>query len=98
MQLPKFTYVEPESLKAAADFLQAKGPVSRLIAGGTDILPSMKQRIYTPEYIVSLETISDLRQIEFNENSGVRLGPSIKLCSLASDSEMIRPSYCSISE
>jgi 4-hydroxybenzoyl-CoA reductase subunit beta len=88
MQLPKFTYVEPESLKAAADFLQAKGPVSRLIAGGTDILPSMKQRIYTPEYIVSLETISDLRQIEFNENSGVRLGPSIKLCSLASDSEI----------
>ncbi len=85
MQLPQFTYVEPESLKEAAQFLQQKGPASRIMGGGTDILPSMKQRIYAPEYVVSLEAITDLGQIKFNENSGARLGPSVKLGSLASN-------------
>ncbi len=55
------------------------------MGGGTDILPSMKQRIYAPEYVVSLEAITDLGQIKFNENSGARLGPSVKLGSLASN-------------
>ncbi len=90
MQLPPFTFVEPESLQEAVQFLQQKGAVSRIIGGGTDILPSMKQRICTPEYVVSLEAISDLGQIEFDQNSGARLGSSVKLYSLASSSEIQR--------
>jgi len=88
MQLPQFSYVEPESLEEAARFLQAKGTASKIIGGGTDILPSMKQRIYAPEYIVSLEAISGLRQIEFTENNGARLGPLVKLSELTSNPEI----------
>jgi 4-hydroxybenzoyl-CoA reductase subunit beta len=88
MRLPQFSYMEPESLKEAAEFLKEKGSASRIVGGGTDVLPSMKQRIYTPDYIVSLEAITELRQIEFNENSDARIGPSVKLCSLASNLEI----------
>jgi len=85
MQLPRFKYVEPESLKDAVQFLQEYGRQSIIIGGGTDILPSMKQRIYIPEYIVSLDAIADLKQIEFSDNFGVKLGPSLRLCSLEAD-------------
>ena len=46
MQLSQFEYVEPKSLEEAARFMQEKGPECMLIGGGTDILPSMKQRIF----------------------------------------------------
>ena len=82
MQLPQFEYVEPKSIEDAARFLREKGSESMLIGGGTDMLPSMKQRIYKPAYIMSLESIPDLKKIQFDGTDGVVLGASVKLCTL----------------
>jgi 4-hydroxybenzoyl-CoA reductase subunit beta len=88
MQLPEFEYVEPKSLEEAARFLQEKGRQSMLIGGGTDVLPSMKQRIYHPTYIMSLAAVPDLKQIKFDDNAGVKLGSAVKLCTLENNPEI----------
>ena len=83
MQLPQFEYVESKSLEDAACFLQEKGRQSMLIGGGTDMLPSMKQRIYHPTYIISLAALPDLKQIQCDDDGGsVKLGAALKLCTL----------------
>jgi 4-hydroxybenzoyl-CoA reductase subunit beta len=88
MQLPQFEYVESKSLKDAACFLQEKGRQSMLIGGGTDMLPSMKQGVYHPTYIISLAAVPDLKQIQFDDNGGVKLGSALKLCSLENSADI----------
>ena len=88
MQLPRFEYVESKSLEDAARLLQEKGRLSMLIGGGTDMLPSMKQRVYHPAFIISLAAVPDLKHIQFDGNGGVKLGAGLKLCRLEHNADI----------
>jgi 4-hydroxybenzoyl-CoA reductase beta subunit len=55
MHLPKFEHLSPASIKTAARLLKKHGSNSRLVAGGTDLFPRMKQGLTRPEVIVSLK-------------------------------------------
>jgi 4-hydroxybenzoyl-CoA reductase subunit beta len=85
MRLPDFQYVEPKSLQEACFFLKDQVKESKIIGGGTDLLPSMKQRIFKPKHVLTLCTIPDLDRIEFNERSGLRIGALVKLRTLEKD-------------
>src|SRR4030042_1277763 len=82
MRLPDFEYVAPQSLKEVCLFLKDHGPESKLMGGGTDLLPSMKQGIFKPKYLVHLGAISKLGQIKFHAKSGLHIGAMVKLHSL----------------
>jgi 4-hydroxybenzoyl-CoA reductase subunit beta len=82
MRLPAFQYVEPRSIDEACLFLEEHGQESKIMGGGTDLLPSMKQRIFKPKYLVNLGGIPNLDRIEFDEGSGLRIGALVKLRSL----------------
>jgi len=60
MRLPDFQYMAPKSMQEASLFLKDHGKESKIMSGGTDILPSMKQKIFRPRYLVHLDGISDL--------------------------------------
>lgn len=85
MRLPDFQYVAPKSIQEASLFLKDHGKESKVMAGGTDLLPSMKQRIYRPRYLVHVEGISELSRIEFNETTGLRIGALVRLRTLEKD-------------
>jgi 4-hydroxybenzoyl-CoA reductase subunit beta len=85
MRLPDFNYIEPQSIKEATLFLEEHGNESKVMGGGTDLLPSMKQRIFKPKYIVYIGSISDLDQIEFNEKSGLKIGALVRIRKLEKD-------------
>lgn len=60
MRLPPFQYLSPQSAKEALDMLDRyKGKV-RIIAGGTDIINRMRQRLLSPQYAMTLKKVSDL--------------------------------------
>jgi 4-hydroxybenzoyl-CoA reductase subunit beta len=61
MRLPWFEYRAPKTLAEAARILAGEGPNAMLIAGGTDLLPSMKRRQMAPKVLVSLRGIESLR-------------------------------------
>jgi 4-hydroxybenzoyl-CoA reductase subunit beta len=82
MSLPDFKYVEPKSIEEACLFLKVHGRESKILGGGTDLLPSMKQRIFKPEYLVNPCRIKDLERIEFDEGGGLRIGALVKLRTL----------------
>lgn len=88
--LPKFQYLEPESLTEAALILRENGQQSMIIGGGTAMIPSLRQGINTPRYVVSLEAIANLKQIEWDQDAGLRLGTSVKLHSIAGDAVILR--------
>jgi 4-hydroxybenzoyl-CoA reductase subunit beta len=72
LRLPKFKYLEPESLDAASAML-LDDPAARVFAGGTDLLVNMKHRAETPAALVNLKKITGLDSIR-SDNGEVRIG------------------------
>jgi 4-hydroxybenzoyl-CoA reductase subunit beta len=80
MRLPRFEYYAPRSLAAAADLLGARPATTMILAGGTDLLPNMKRRQQTPEVLVSLRQIAELRDVR--DGTGLSLGSALTLSEL----------------
>lgn len=63
LRLPKFRYIAPRTLEEAARTLAEAGPRAMVVAGGTDLFPNMKRRQFTPEVLIGLRGIPELRGI-----------------------------------
>jgi 4-hydroxybenzoyl-CoA reductase subunit beta len=86
MRLPKFEYVGPRSVDEAVQVLGEYGPKAMVVAGGTDLYPNMKRRMFTPEVLVGLRSIAELHGIRSTSDSsaaGVTLGSCVTLTDLA---------------
>ena len=82
MRFAAFQHVAPESLDAALRFLSDHARETKVIAGGTDLVPSMKQGLFKPKYLMSLDGVEGLSGIEFDEEKGLSVGPLVKLRAL----------------
>jgi len=58
-----FDYHRPASLHEAVRLLADLGEEARPLAGGHSLIPMMKLRLASPEHLVDLRTIPELRQI-----------------------------------
>ncbi len=76
MQVPApFEYERATSVDHAIDLLQRLGDGARVVAGGHSLLPMMKLRLATPEYLIDLNDLADeLGYIRFTDTE-VRIGP-----------------------
>ncbi len=63
MQLPGFEYLEPRDLTEALNLLGESGADCAVLAGGTDLIVRMKQRLKTPGRLVSLKHLKELDYI-----------------------------------
>lgn len=81
----RFTYATPSDLAVATATLSAE---ARPLAGGIDLLSSMKQGIATPATVVNLKSIEapGLRAIEGDKN--LRVGALVTLRDLAEHAQM----------
>lgn len=82
LPLPIFDHHKPRSLAEAIDLLRALGPRARLLAGGTDVLPNMKQGLFDPEHVVSIGALPELAGITL-EGDTVVVGAGVKLAEIA---------------
>jgi 4-hydroxybenzoyl-CoA reductase subunit beta len=87
LSLPGFKLLRPRSLEEAVEFLgthatpadtgdsptQAHSSI-RIIAGGTDLIPSMRQKLFEPEHVLDLRGIVALRGIRPQSDGGVEIG------------------------
>ena len=65
-----FTHIDIANLDEAIPLLSA---TSRPIAGGTDLLPLMKEGLVTPERLLNLKQAAELRYIQVDQD-GLRIG------------------------
>jgi 4-hydroxybenzoyl-CoA reductase subunit beta len=85
MRLPKFEHLQPESLEEALDLLSEYGEEVKAIAGGTDLLVSMKERLLTPKYLLNLKGLAGLDFIE-EDKGGLRIGALTRLTTIIKSS------------
>ena len=55
-----FEYYSPRTLDEAVALLQKLGPDAKLLSGGQSLIPMMKLRLLSPEYIVDINRIPNL--------------------------------------
>ncbi len=72
MHLPEFNYYEPHSLDEAVECLN-EGQRGAVVAGGTDLVVALKQRLQKPGFLLSLDKIPSLKGIK-SSNEFLSLG------------------------
>lgn len=78
MRLGKFEHLEPRSLEEACTLLSEHRDEARVIAGGTDILLRMKQRLVVPKFLVDIKQVEGLNEIRI-EGDEIRIGAVVTL-------------------
>jgi 4-hydroxybenzoyl-CoA reductase subunit beta len=92
LSLPPFKLLRPKNIEEAVRFLSAHAGEIQIVAGGTDLLPSMKQRLFTPKYLLDIRGVEELQSIRVIPGHGVEIGALVTLTAIE-DSEFIRRSY-----
>ncbi len=87
LPLPIFEYHKPRTLAEATGLLAALGDKAMILAGGTDVLPNMKQGLFEPEHVVSIAALDELRGIGFTRDPGglehLVIGSGMRLSEIA---------------
>ena len=100
LRLHPFEYHRPGSVDEAAALLAEFGPDGMSIAGGTDLMPNMKHRLFTPSHLVSLNGIAAMRGIEVVDGAAgafLRIGALETLADVAA-SPLVRRWFAALAE
>ena len=74
MVLPQFEYLAPKTIGEACNLLLELGSTARVMAGATDLIPPMKDKVISPEYIIDLKKIPGLDYLEYDDREGLKIG------------------------
>jgi xanthine dehydrogenase YagS FAD-binding subunit len=92
-----FEYARPRSTQEAVHLLGGTGGDAAALAGGTDLLSLMKDGVATPNRLVSLQHLTEMKGIYFRGESGLRLGALATLEELM-DNAAVREHYPALVE
>ena len=82
LRLHSYQFHRPRSVADAASLLAEHPSDAMLIAGGTDVMPNMKHRLFTPNHLVGIKGITELRGIRV-ENNELIIGASETLTDIS---------------
>jgi 4-hydroxybenzoyl-CoA reductase subunit beta len=83
-------------VEAVEHLAQYAGSV-RVLAGGTDLIPSMRQKLFEPEYVLDLRGIGELRGIRPQADCGAEIGALTTIRTIER-SEFLREHYSVLTE
>lgn len=70
-------YLQPDSFELASQALLDEPGLSRILAGGTDVLVQLKAEMVEPDLIVDLKHLPGMRAISRTEDQGFRIGAAV---------------------
>ena len=83
MLLPSFEYHEPSTLEEALELLSELGGNAKVLAGGTDLLVRMKQKVDTPAHVISIARVPGFAAIIPRNGHGVTVGSAVTAAALS---------------
>lgn len=90
--MPQFKLLRPRTVQEAVGHLTRYAGRLQIVAGGTDLLPSMRQKLFEPEFLLDVRGIDDLRKIKVTAGVGVEIGALVTLSTIE-DSDYIHRYY-----
>ena len=84
MSLPSFQLIRPRTVETALESLAQYGPDVQPVAGGTDLIPSMKQGLFAPKVLLDLKALRELDFIRFDPPQGLAIGAMTRVSTIVS--------------
>ncbi len=105
MSLPEFKLLRPRNLGEAVDALSkhatpgngSSPSAIKVVAGGTDLIPSMRQKLFEPQYVLDIRHIPELKGIRPLPDGGVEIGALTNLTAIE-HSDYLRQHYRVLTE
>ena len=97
MSLPQFKLLRPRTLDEAVGYLAKYSANVRILAGGTDLIPSMQQKLFEPEYVLDIRHIAELKGIRERQGSGIEIG-ALTTLTATEQSALLRRRYPVLTE
>jgi carbon-monoxide dehydrogenase medium subunit len=92
-----FDYVAPTSLAEATAILIKANGTARILAGGTDLLVQLRERLRDAELIVDVKRIPELMELAYEPHRGLRLGASVP-CYRIADHAQVSAAYPALAD
>jgi 4-hydroxybenzoyl-CoA reductase subunit beta len=96
MSLTPFKLLRPRTLDEAIGCLDTNRNNIRVLAGGTDLIPSMRQKLFEPEFVLDIRHIAELKGIR-QQGTGVEIGALTPLSEIE-HSDVLRQRYPVLAE
>src|SRR4030042_5996476 len=102
LELPTFKHMNPVSIKEGVFRLHKYGKKAKVIAGGTDLLGLMKDRVEgpelkMPEVLINIKSIPEMNFITYDKEQGLRIGATVTLNRLQA-SDTVKEKYNILSQ
>lgn len=77
----EFDYARPDDLNGALQLLGNLREKAKVIAGGTDLLPLLREDVFTPTHVVDISSLAELNFIR-EEKEFIKIGAATKMRSI----------------
>lgn len=92
----RFDYYKPRDIQDAVTFLEKEGAGAQALAGGTDLIPRIKDRLTYPKYVVNIKGLEQLQGMGV-DGDGYRIGSLTTIRTLET-SPVIRRRYPALAQ
>ncbi len=81
--LPSFEYARPSDEDEVVDLLHDHGDQARLLMGGTDLLPALREGKVRPSLLIDVKALPGMREVAYDHDLGLRVGAAVTMNQLA---------------
>ena len=91
-EIPSLKHIDVRNVKEAISWLRRYGKKAKVMAGGTDLLGLIKDRVEDAEVLVNIKLIPRMTRIACDERRGLKIGAAVTLNRLET-SEVIQEKF-----
>ena len=91
-----YEYFQPVTVEEAVELADKLGSKSLFMAGGTDVIVGIIEKVIRPEYLIHIAEIEELKFIRL-EDKVLKIGPLTTMAELA-ESEVVREKATALAE
>lgn len=95
--MQELEYFKPDTLKDALELLHEYKRNLRVLAGGTDLIIAIKDKLILCKYLLDIKSIKELQTISYSEENGLSIGAAVCLNDII-NSELIKVNYPILAE
>jgi carbon-monoxide dehydrogenase medium subunit len=87
-----FDYIRVHEIQDAISILAEDSNSARILSGGTDLIPQLRERQRFAQLLVDIKSLAELNELRFDPSMGLTLGAAVSCLRISSD-PVIRQIY-----
>lgn len=86
--LHEFEYFKPGNKKEALELVKKYGNKAKVLAGGTDLVIMMKEKMIKPDYVIDISDLNELKGITYEKGKGAEVYACTKVADIESSEDL----------